>query len=76
MAITEAAATDSDSKAIMKDTTEQNKTDSRDERIKTHQVLFCSVVPFVSVTAVSVVAITVSIDKISNHTKTNIHNIT
>ena len=65
MATTETSATDS--KIIMKDTTEQNKTDSRDERMKIHQVA-----------AVSVVAITVSIDKISNHSKTNtgIHIIT
>ena len=62
-----------DSKTIMKGTTEQNKTDFRDEHIKIHQVLFCSVVPFLSVAAVSVVAITVSADKNSNHSITNIH---
>ena len=73
MATTETAATDS--KIIIKDTTEQNKTDSRDEYMKS-QVLFCSVVPFIIIAAVSVVAITVSIDKISNHSKTNIHSIT
>ena len=67
MAITETAVTDS--KTVMKGTTEQNETDSQDERINTHQVLFCSVVPFLSVAAVSVVAITVSIDKNSNHSK-------
>ena len=70
MATTETSATDS--KIIMKDTTEQNKTDSRDERMKIHQVLFCSVVPFIIVAAVSVsvVAIMVSTDKSSNHSKT------
>ena len=42
MATTETAA--ADSKTIMKGTTEQNKIDSRDERIiKTQQVLFCCV---------------------------------
>ena len=70
------ATTATDSKTIMKGTTEQNKTDSRDECIKSHQVLFCFVVPFLSVADVSVVAITVSIDKNSNHSKTNIHSIT
>ena len=74
MATTETSATDS--KVIMKDTTEQNKTDSRDERMKIHHVLFCSVVPFIIVAAVSVVAITVSIDKNSNQGKTIIHSIT
>ena len=74
MATTETSATDS--KIIIKDTTEQNKTDSQDEHMKSHQVLFCSVVPFIIIAAVSVVAITVSIDKISNHSKTNIHGIT
>ena len=74
MATTETSATDS--KIIIKDTTEQNKTDSRDEHMKSHQVLFCSVVPFIIIAAVSVAAITVSIDKISNHSKTNIHSIT
>ena len=74
MATTETAATDS--KTIVKGTTEQSKTDPRDERIKTHQVLFCLVVPFLSVAAVSAVAITVPIDKNSNHSKTNIHSIT
>ena len=73
MATTETSATGS--KIIMKDTTEQNETDSLDERMKIHQVLFCSVVPFIIVAAVSVVAITVSIDKSSNHSKTNIHSI-
>ena len=73
MATTETAATDS--KTNMKGTTEQDKTDSRDERMKIHQVLFCSVVPFMIVAAVSVVAITVSIDKNNNQSKTNIHSI-
>ena len=73
MATTETSTTDS--KIIMKGTTEQNKTDSRDEHMKSHQVLFYSVVPFIIIAAVSVVAITVSIDKISNHSKTNIHNM-
>ena len=45
MATTETSATDS--KIIMKDTTEQNKTDSWDEPMKSLQVLFCSVVPFI-----------------------------
>ena len=71
MATTETSATDS--KVIMKDTTEQDKSDSLDERVKIHQVLFCSVMPFIIVVAVSVVAITVSIDKNSNQSKTNIH---
>ena len=62
MATTETSATDS--KIILKDTTEQNKTDSRDEHMTNHQVLFCSVVPFLIIAAVSVVAIMVSIDKI------------
>ena len=74
LATTETSATDS--KIILKDTIEQNKTDSRDERMKIHQVLFYSVVPFIIVAAVYVVAITVSIDKNSNHSKTNIHSIT
>ena len=74
MATTDILATES--KIIIKDTTEQNKADSRDEHMKSHQVLFCSVVPFIIIAAVSVVAVTVSIDKISNHSKTNIHNIT
>ena len=65
MATTETSATDS--KIIIKYTTEQNKTDSRDEHMKSHQVLFCSVVPFMIIAAVSVVALTVSNDKISNH---------
>ena len=73
MATTETAATNN--KMIIRDTTEQNKTDSRDEHMKSHQVLFCSVVPFRIIAAVSVVAITVSIYKISNHIKTNIHSI-
>ena len=70
MAITETAATNKEG------TTKQNKTDSQDERIKTHQVLFCSAVSSLLVAAVSVVAITVSIDKNSNQSKTNIHSIT
>ena len=68
-----------DSKTIMKGTTEQNKTDSRVERIKIHQVLFCSVVSFIivlSVAAVSTVATTVSIHKNNSDSKTNIHSIT
>ena len=52
MATTETSATDS--KIIMKNTTKQSKTDSQDERKKIHQVLYCSVVPFVIVAAVSV----------------------
>ena len=64
-----------DRNIIMKDTTEQNITDSRDEHMKIHQVLFCSVVPFIIVAAVSVVAITVSIVINRNHSKTNIHSI-
>ena len=47
MATTATAATDS--KTIIKGTTEQNKTNSRNERMKIHQVLFCSVVPFIIV---------------------------
>ena len=74
MATTEIAATDG--KIFMKDTTEQNKTDSQDEHRKSIKFLFCSVVPFMIVAAVSVVAIMVSIDKNSNHSKTNIHNTT
>ena len=70
MAATETSATDS---KIILDTPEQNKTDSRDECMEIHQVLFCSVVPFIIVAAVSVVAITVSIGKNSNYSKTNIH---
>ena len=73
MATTETAATDS--RTIMKGTTEENRTDSRDERMKIHQVSFCSFVPFIIVAAVFVVAIMVSIDKNSNHSKTNIHSI-
>ena len=46
MATTETGATEN--KTIMKGTIEQNKTDSWDEHIKTHQVLFCSVVPLLS----------------------------
>ena len=46
MATTDTSTTDG--KITMKDTTE-NKTDSRDERMKIHQVLFCSVVPFIIV---------------------------
>ena len=74
MATTETALTDNNT--TMEDTTEQNKTDSRDERMKIHQVLFCSVVPLLSVAAVSVVAITLSIDRNSNHITTNVQNIT
>ena len=44
--------------------------------MKSHQVLFCSVLPFIIIAAVSAVAITVFIDKISNHCKTNVHSIT
>ena len=68
VATTETSATDS--KIIMKDTTEQNKSDSLDDHMKIYQVFFCSVVPFIIVAIVSVVAITVSIDKNSNHSKT------
>ena len=66
MATTETSATDSN--IIIKDTTEQNTTDSRDEHMKS-QVLLCSVLPFIIIAAVSVVAITGSTDKISNHSK-------
>ena len=62
---------------VKKDTTQQTITDSRDERMKIHQVLFCTVVPFIMIAAaVSVVAITVFIDKNNNHSKANIHDIT
>ena len=54
MATTETSATDS--KIIIKDTIEQNKTNSQDEHMKGHQVLFCSVMPFIIIAAVSVVA--------------------
>ena len=53
MTKTETAATDG--KTIMKGTTEQYQTDSPDERMKIRQVLFCSVVLFIIVAAVSVV---------------------
>ena len=65
-----------DSKIIIKDAIEQNRTDSRDGHMESHQVLFCSVVPFIIIVAVSVVAVTVFIDKISNHSETNIHSFT
>ena len=71
MATTDTSATDS---MIIMDT-KPNKTDSRDERMKIHQVLFCSIVPLIIVAAVSVVAITVFNDKHSNPSKTNIHSI-
>ena len=81
MATTETSATDS--KIILRDTTrtKQNLMAFLGMSIpKSHQVLFSSVVSFIIilllVAAVSVVAITVSIDKISNHSKTNIHSIT
>ena len=75
MATTETSATDS--KIIIKvDKAEKAKLFLADEHMKSHQVLFCSVVPFIIIAAVSVVAIAVSIDKISNHSKRNIHSIT
>ena len=74
MAITETAA------IIVKGTAEQNKTMAFLFSYAHPENQFCSVVSFIiillSVTDVSVVAITVSIDKISNHSKTNIHCIT
>ena len=65
MATKETSATDN--KIIIKDTIKQNKMDYRDEHMKIHQVLFCSVVPFIIVAAVSVVATMESINKNSNH---------
>ena len=74
MATTETAA------IILKGTTEQNKKlDGFYICSSRESVLFCSVVSFIiillSVADVSVVAITVSIDKISNRSKTNIRSI-
>ena len=43
--------------------------------MKIHQGLPCSVVPFIIAAAVSVVSITASIDKNSDHSKTNTHGI-
>ena len=60
----------------MKHTTEQNKTDSRGEHMKSHPVLFCSAVPFIIVAAVSVVAVRCPLAKTAITVKTNIHCIT
>ena len=50
----------------------KNKTDcAGNERMKIHQVLFCSVVSFMIVAVVSAVAISLSIDKNRNHSQTN-----